>query len=267
MANGLFFRPVAFSAVTSSSTALGYKASNVGEDRIGPSWKSGTGSASQWLKIDLGSDVTFDTITLHGMNAADDTWQLTVEIETEAQGGNFTGSQWTGSAQDLIAGATLPVSGKSKGYWSAPAGAPSAGRYIKLTFSALSNAAVQVSRVCVGAAIQLTRNYRLGAAQAVRPLGKLDFSARGVMLRRQGVKLRGLGIGYDAATQAEIETDVLPLFETVGNDAPIVAITDPDADAQLQNRIYYGFLTGDLGAINAKVGNLFTTQINVVAID
>lgn len=267
MSNGLFFRPVSIVATTASSTATGYDADNVGLDRMGLVWRSNTGSATQSIILDLGSDVTFDTITLHGMNAPDDTWQLTVEIETNAQGGTFSGSQWTDSAQDLIAGATMPVSGKARGLWQAPGGAPSAGRYIKLTFSVLASAAIEVARICVGAKIQLTRNYRLGAALAIRSLGKLDFSARGVLLRRQGVKLRGAGIGYDAATQTEVEGAIMPLLENVGNDTPVVLILDPDADAERQRRIYYGFLTGDLGAIYAKVGGLYTTQINLVAID
>lgn len=82
---------------------------------------------------------------------------------------------------------------------------------------------------------------------------------------QRGAQLRGIGISYDAATKAEIETDIMPLLERVGNEYPICIVTDPDADAQRQNRIYFGYLAGDLGAIWSRFDG-FTTSFNLVAI-
>lgn len=266
MANGIILEPAAFSSVTASNTATGYSAANVGNDRMGLVWKSDTGAASRYLIIDLGSDVTFDTITLHGLTGAQAAWQLTVEIATAAQGSAFSGSQWTDSAQDLLAGSVDPVSGKGRGIWQAPAGAPSAGRYIKLTFSSLSSAAVEVARIVVAAKLQLGINFSYGAAFGIRDTGEVSYSNRGVALIREGVKKRGVGLTAQGATRAEVEGSILPLLERVGNTDYIAVVVDPDADDQRQNRIYYGLLQGDLGAIWAGYDR-FTWAVNLVADD
>lgn len=265
MANGFVIEPAAFSGVTSSSTAAGYRASYVGNDRMGLVWKSGVGASSQYLVIDLGADTTFDAITLHGLRGAVAAWQLTVEIATAAQGPSFAGSQWTDSAQDLLAGSSSPV-GNGRGLWLAPAGAPSAGRYIKLTFSALSNAAVEVGRICIGAKIQLGRNFSYGGALGVRPFGSANFSDKGVPLVRSSVNLRGIGLTCEAATRAEVEGSIMPMLERVGADKAIALVVDPDADAERQNRIYFGYMTGNLGSI-WRGYDRFVWSVNLVAVD
>lgn len=265
MANGFIMRPLDIEASYCSTAATGYRASFAADDRMGLVWRSTTGSATQWLVFDLGADTPLDTITIHGLTDALDTWQWAVELATEAQG-RFTGSYWAGSATDLLAGAEMPVSGRGRGIWTAPDGAPASARYVRLAFSALGTSAIEVGRVCIGSRITLGRNFTYGAVQSVRPLGSVGFSVRGNLLRRRGAKLRGVGVSCDAVTRAEAEASVLPLLEQVGNDEPVVLCLDPTADDQRQNRIWFGFLQGDLGAVFARVDG-FTCQFNVLAVD
>lgn len=263
MANGIILEPIAISSVTASNTATGYSASNVTSDFMGLVWKTDTGSATRTLTLDLGSDVDFNTIVLLGLNGALAAWDWSVEIA--ADGDASFASGWTGSDEDLLAGATMPVSGKGKAIWQAPGGAPTAGRYIRITFKNLSSAAVECARVIVAQKFQPERNFRFGAALGIRSTGGVEFSRRGLPLIERGVQLRGIGISYDASTEAEIETNILPLLERVGNEYPICIVRDPDANAQRQNRIYFGYLTGDLGAIWSR-HNGFTTSFNLVAV-
>lgn len=264
MANGFILEPATISSVTASNTATGYSAANVATDYMGQVWRTDTGSATRSLTIDLGADTAFDTIILLGLYGATSAWDWAIEIATAAQGPGFTGA-WTGSDEDLLAGTAMPVSGLGKALWIAPAGAPAAGRYVRITFKNLSSAAVECSRVLIGQRVQPERNFRFGAAFGIRSTGQTDFSLRGVQLVRPGVKLRGIGITYGASTQAEVENDILPLLERVGNDTLVAICTDPDADAQRQNRIFAGYLTGDLGAIWSQRDG-FTTSFNLVAI-
>ena len=265
MANGFILRPETIEAAYCSTAATGYRASYTNDDRMGLVWRSTTGSATQWLVLDLGADTALDTITLHGLTDALDTWQWAVELATEAQG-RFTGSYWAGSAADLLAGATMPVSGRGRALWTAPNDAPAAARYVRLAFSTLADAAITVGRVCIGQRIVLGRNFTYGAVKSIRPLGSVAFSPRGVLLRRRGAKLRGVGVSCDAVTQAETEASVMPLYERVGNDETVVLCLDPTADDERQQRIWLGFLQGDLGSVFAGYDR-FTCQFNVLAID
>jgi len=263
--NGFLLRPEAIARATCSTAAESYRASNVGDDRMGLVWQSEATGSTQWLVLDLGEDLPVNTITLHGLTGAQDTWQWAVELATDAQGA-FTGSYWAGSAEDLLAGAAMPVSGRGRAVWLAPDDAPASVRYVRLAFSALSDAAVEIGRVCIGQRITLGRNFTYGAVKSIRPLGSVGFSTRGVLLRRRGAKLRGVGVSCDAVTRAEVEASVMPLYERVGNDEAVVLCLDPDADDQLQNRIWLGFLQGDLGSVFQGF-NRFTCQFNVLAID
>lgn len=261
MATGFIMRPLPLPTVTASSTALGYSVANVNDDRIGKAWRSATGSSAT-LTIDLGADTTFDTIALFGLLGAQDDWLWSVDLATAAQGG-FSGSFWAGDDVPLLAGSVMPVSGLGKALWLAPDDAPAQARYVRITFSGLSSEAVQVSRVCLGERFTPEINFSYGAALGIRPLGNSELSSRGALIRRVGPKKRGVGVSLAAATLAEAEGVILPLLERVGNDSNVVLVTDPEAHAQRQNRMYYGFLTGDLGAIYAGF-NRFTTSFNVI---
>lgn len=269
MANALLMKLLAWSSLTASNTATNYSATNLGVDRMGPSWRSNSGASSRTLTVDMGADVAIDTIALFGIAGAgtppDGAWQWKVDLATAAQGG-FGGSFWAGSTETLLAGTALPVSGKGKALWQAPAGAPAAARHVRITLSSLGSAAIQASRLCIGTKIQPTRNFSYGAAYGVRPLGSLDFSPRGVLMRRAGAKLRGVGLTFNHVYRDELEERMQRLFEEVGNDRPLVLVTDPDAHAQRQNRMYFGFLNGNLGSVHRRPGG-FSCDVNLVALD
>ena len=265
MSNAILLEPLAFSAISASNTASGYSASNVALDFIGLVWRSDSGATARSLTIDLGADTALDTIVLLGLAGAASGWTWSIDLATAAQGA-FSGDFWTGSAETLLAGTAMPVSGLGKALWQAPGGAPAAARYVRINFPSHGSTAVEVSRVIIAPKIQLDRNFKYGAAKGVRPLGSLDFSIRGVPLRRFGKKLRGLGISFGAVHRDEVEQEIQPLLERVGNDTAITIVEDPAAHAQRQNRIYHGWLHGNLGTIWARPGG-FQADFNLVAID
>lgn len=269
MGKAILLQPLDMAAVTASNTASGFDVANLAIDRMGLVWRSDSGSATRSLTIDLGADVAVDTIALFGIgeaNAAPSaSWQWSIDLATAAQGA-FGGAFWAGSPETLLAGTQLPESGRGKAMWLAPAGAPAAARHVRINFSALGTAAIQAARLCIGARFQPDRNFAYGAAFGVRPLGTVDFSPRGVLRRRRGVKLRAVGLQFTALHRDELENTVQRLFERIGNDNALVVVTDPDAHAQRQNRMYFGFLTGDLGSVFARPGG-FRADINLVALD
>lgn len=267
MSNAIAFKPLALAGVTASNTAAGYDAAYAANDYMGVVWKSDTGAATRTLVIDLGNDTAFDVIALFGMTGAQPGWTLKIETATAAQGNGFPGGSWIGSTDPLLAGSAMPSSGRGKALWLAPAiSPPPASRYIRLTIGSLANAAVTVARVAIGRRLTLERNFQFGASFGVRDLGSLDFSARGVMLRRRAARLRSVGLTFPHVRRDEIEAKVQPLLELAGNTEPLCLVTDPDAHAQRQNRMYFGPLIGDLGSTWARPGG-FEWRANLVGMD
>lgn len=265
MANAILLEPKAMAGITASATATGYDAANVALDPSGVVWNSGTGAATRSLTIDMGADTAIDCIVLTGLYGAQPGWTWTVDLATAVQGA-FTGSFWTSNSATLLAGEIMPESGLGRAFWQAEAGVPAAARYVRINFAGLGGAAVQVSRVAIGAKIQLDRNFQYGAALGVRPMGSADFSTRGALLARAGVRLRGLGISFLHAHRDEVEERINPLFERVGNNRPIAIIRDPAPHEQRQNRIYFGVLTGNLGTINRRPGG-WQADFNLVDLE
>ena len=272
MANALLLRPLQWAAITPSNTASGYSAANLAPwpiPRMGRVWRSDAGAATRSIVIDLGSDQAVDTIALFGIgsgNAAPvQAWNWSIDLAAAAQGA-FSGSFWAGSSATLLAGSVLPVSGRGKALWLAPAGAPAAARYVRLNFTALASAALQIAMIALGQRFQPARNYSYGAAFGVRDLGQIDYSPRGAVLRRPGAKLRGMGMTFQSVRREEVEDTLQRLFERVGNTDPVVLVTDPDPHAQRQNRMGIGHLTGNLGSVH-RVPNFFQAEINFVAVD
>ncbi|WHO37882.1 discoidin domain-containing protein [Sphingobium sp. AP49] len=254
MSNAVIVKPLAFAAASAGSTAAGYDPAFVGNDHMGVVWKSATGAASQALTIDMGANVTIDTILLLGCTGALAGWTLKVEAATSAQGATFPAGSWVGAALPFLAGSAMPVSGRGRAIWFAPASPPPASRYWRLTIGGLANAAATVARLVMGRKIQLQRNFQFGAAFGVRDMSNVDFSVRGVLLRRRGVKLRSVAVTFGSVYKDEVEAVVHPLIEEIGISEPIALIIDPDDDAQRQNRIWFGPLVGDLGTVWAKPG-------------
>lgn len=267
MSNAILVEPLPLAAVTASSTAAGHDPAYVGNDHMGVVWKSASGASSRSLVIDLGADTAFDAIALFGMTGAQSGWTLKVEAATAAQGSSFPGGSWSGTTDPLLAGSAMPTSKRGKALWRAPAvSPPPPSRYIRLTFGSLSSAAVTVARVVIGEAIQLDRNFQFGAAFGVRDLGSVDFSTRGVLLRRRGAKLRPVGLTFGAVYRDEVEGVVRPLIERIGNTECMALVTNPDAHEQRQNRMYFGPMIGDVGYIHRSAGR-FEWRANVIGMD
>lgn len=264
MSRAIFVKPLPLASVFATSAAAGHDPAYVGNDHMGVVWKSGTGEALQQLLIDLGEDVPLDTILLFGCTVPSAA-TLYVGLATSAQG-PFTGASWAGPTGPFLAGVIQPTSGRSRALWMAPADAPAVARYVILDIRALSGASVTIGRVVIGKRIQLARNFQFGAAFGVRDLGAVDFSVRGVLLRRRGAKLRSIGLTFGAVHRDEVEAMIHPLVEQVGLTEPVALVTDPDPDDQRQNRIYFGPLVGDLGTIWAKASG-FEWRANLVSLN
>ncbi|GEM_PF-1346744 len=272
MANAFLMRPLPWVSVTADSTAAGFTTSNLSPwpvPRMGRVWRSDTGSATRGIVIDLGSDQPIDTVAMFGVGSANgapsSSWTWSIALATAAQG-PFTGAFWQGTITPMLAGSVLPVSGRGKALWLAPSGAPATARYIALNFIDLSGAAIQIALIAVGQRFQTSRNYSYGAAFGVRDLGQVDYSPRGVVLRRPGAKLRGMGLTFAAVRRDELEDSLQRLFERVGNTDPVVLVTDPDPHPHRQNRMGIGHLTGNLGSIHRQPG-AFQAEVNFVAVD
>ena len=266
MSNAVIVKPLTMAAVSASSSAAGYSPAFVGNDHMGVVWKSATGAATRSITVDMGGDVTIDTALLLGCTGAGAGWTLQVEAATAAQGATFPAGSWIGASLPFLAGATMPVSGRGRALWLAPASPPPAARWWRFTIGGLGSAAATVGRLVLGRRIALQRNFVFGAAFGVRDLSQVDFSARGVLLRRRGVKLRSIALTFGSVYRDEVEAIVHPLIEEVGNSEPVALILDPDADAQRQNRIWFGPLVGDLGTIWSRPGG-FEWRASLVALD
>jgi hypothetical protein len=255
-------RPLPIAAATASGTTLG-AATNVGNDFAGIVWR-GPSATSTTLTVDFGADVAIDTLMLFGVGAVSGTVPtMQVSAATAAQG-NFTGSFWSDTAAPLYAGSVAPVSGKRVAVWAAPAGAPASFRYMRLTFARASAVTIELARLAAGARISLERNFN-AINLGVRDLSSLDFSARGVLLRRRAKKLRTLALSFSNLLKSEVEASVKPLLEQVGNSEMVAMLTDPDADAQRENRAYFGPLVGDL-SVAWRRADRWESKTNLVSI-
>jgi len=86
------------------------------------------------------------------------------------------------------------------------------------------------------------------------------------VLRRPGIKLRGMGLTFASVKRDEVEDSLQRLFERVGNTEPVVLVSEPDAHPQRQNRMGIGHLTGNIGTIH-RVPGAFQAEVNFVAVD
>lgn len=267
MSNAVIVKPLPLVLVTASSSALGHDPAYVGNDHMGVVWKSGGGGASQTLLVDMGGDVAADALLLLGCTGANAGWTLRVQAATAAQGPSFTAGFWDSGDMPFLAGEIMPKTGRGRALWLAPTGmGPSPSRYWRVTIGGLAGAPAVVARLVLGLAMRLERNFQFGGAFGIRDLSQVDFSARGVLLRRRGVKLRSIALTFGNVRKDEVEAKVNPLIEEVGNSEPVAAITDPDPDAQRQNRIWFGPIVGDLGTVWAKPGG-FEWRVGLVSLN
>jgi hypothetical protein len=213
---------------------------------MGVVWKSGTGSASQSLIINLGTGISapIDTVLLFGCTGAQAAWTLTVDglLDNETPiAGSTTG------ILPFLAGAAMPTHGRGVGYWAG--NAFNTLTKWRLTFGNLGGAAVTIGRVALGSRLQLDRNFAFGAGMGVRDLGSMEFSPSAALLRRRAAKLRTLGLTFPSVYRDEVEAKVQPLVEACAGQEPIVLVTDPEPHAMRQRRCYFGPMIGELGTV------------------
>lgn len=256
MANAEFLQPLLLPAITLSGlgTAAGFSADYMGNDHAGVVWRSGGGVASGYLQLDFGVDVDINRLMLFGLAGFPANATVKIYSSTAGQGATYAG--WASSAVPLYAGTSRLKNGKGVSYIQmTEAGGPPPSRYWRIEFAALGNAVVEIGRLAIGKGYAPARNFAFGAAFGIRDFSKVDFSARGSLLRtKRSRKLRTVGISFPMAYRDEVEATVQPLLEEVGLSGPIALITDPAADAMRERRCYFGLLQGDLGSIwrNAK---------------
>lgn len=252
MSNAVIIKPLPFAAISASSTAVGHSPAYVSNDHMGVVWKSEGGANAQSLLIDLGADMLVDALSLFGCTGAAPSWSMRVQAATAAQGSGFAATVYDGGNQPFLAGTAMPVTMRGRALHLLPA--PVSARYWRVTIDGLANGAAVVARAVLGRKIQLERNFSFGGAFGVKDMSSLDFSVRGVLLRRRGVKLRTVALTFSNVYRDEVEKIVHPLIEEIGISEPIALITDPDPDEQRQNRMWFGPLVGDLGTVWAKPG-------------
>lgn len=139
-------------------------------------------------------------------------------------------------------------------------------RYVRVDYIAASTGqAVRFARVAIGKRFVPERNWSYGASFGVRDLGSLDFSPRGVLLRRRGAKLRTVSLTFSSLRKDEVEATTRPLLEYLGNTEMVALLTDPAVDAQLGSRAYFGPLVGDLAHVRRNA-TASEAKLNLVGI-
>jgi hypothetical protein len=264
MANAWFFAPLPIVAAAASSMSAGHLPLYVGNDHAGIVWESNA-EASPWVRVDLGADTSIDTIALFGLAGFTAGNTLTIQTATAAQGSGFGAgafTAFTAAPTPVLAGSVMPEGGKGIGLFSIEA--PVTARYVKILFSGLS-AAVQLARCAIGARLPLERNFGFGGNFGVRDLGSVDFSARGVLLRRFGTIMRTVALTFSNIHKDEVQAYTKPLLKRLGNTRTVALIVDPSADAYRQDTCYFGFLVGDLGHVQRNAVG-WEAKFNVVSI-
>lgn len=268
MSHAIVMRPLPMTIMSGTNTVAGSDPAYVGNDHMGVVWRArSAASASQSLILDLGADVAADALALIGLTGAGAGWTLQVSAASAAQG-PFGGARHDWPAVPLLAGALATRSGRGRAWWQAPAGGPAAARYWRITITTPApDMTITVARVVIGQQIQPERNFQFGAAFGVRDTGAIDWSPRGVLLRRRGVKLRSIGLSFAALHQDEVKAHIHPLVERLGVTGPVLLVTDPDPDEDRQNRIYFGPMVGDIGTVWARANAGWQWQANVVDLE
>lgn len=263
MAKALILPPLAIAGAAASSTATGYSAAYVANDYAGVVWQS-NGDASPWLRIDLGADVSVDTVALFGLVGISAGSTLRIDAATAAQGSGFG----AGAFVNVVAPGTIVLAGTAamtggRGIGLFPF-APVTCRYLLITFSSVATS-IQVARAVVGRRFTPERNFAYGGGPGVRDLGSLDFNRRGVLNRVRGARMRTVQLTFSNLRRDEVEASVRPLLEALGSTEMLGLFTDPAPDTQRMNRAYFGPLVGDLSIIQRNA-LAFEAKVNVVSI-
>ncbi|API58275.1 hypothetical protein BSL82_02280 [Tardibacter chloracetimidivorans] len=250
MGNAIIVRPLSLGTVTAEGSATGTSPSYLDNDHIGVVHR-GTGTSTAWVQLDLGAAAALNFGAFLSTNLASG---ATIRVRGATAAADLTTAPGydSGVITPALAGSATPVSGRKHSWWE-PAAAETF-RYWRFDLASLGGTAFDAGRLVIGRKIQLARNFSYGLVRGVRDTSTADFSANGVPLIRRGRKLRTLSLLFESAYRDEAEEAILPLIELIGATEPVLVVTDPAADAQRQNRMYFGRIAGDLGVINTGPG-------------
>jgi hypothetical protein len=276
MANAIIIEPRRFDVQYADELAAA-PARHLGNDYRGVIYQS-PARENVSLTLDLGGDVPVDVAMLFGL------WgnivagaKLIIAAATAEQGPGFNqppvqaggsgvGSYYGDGAVSIFAGFNPIADGNGVMLWRKPSWFPDRFRYLNLYFYDLTAAGyIRASRLVVGKAIELERNFSFGASFGVKDLGSLEFSRRGVLLRNRGAKLRTTSLTFSNIRKDEVEAQTKPLLERIGNTECVAIVTDPAPHDQRQSRCYFGPLVGDLGHTWRRAG-AWEAKANLVSI-
>lgn len=259
MANAWLLRPLpAVVTATAGTLQLGAP-ENTLNDYAGVVYQAAcsTGNSAR-TTYDLGGATDVDTVMVFGVGV------LPVEGTLNARFYDAGGASIGFASVPAYAGGTVNAAGL--GISIASLGAPVAARTVRLDYVATgAGQAVRFARVVIGKRFVPERNFSYGASVGVRDLGSLDFSPRGVLLRRRGAKLRTVSLGFPNMRKDEVEGVTRPLLEYLGNTEMVALLTDPAADAQIASRAYFGPLVGDLAHVRRNAV-AYEAKLNLVSI-
>lgn len=282
MANGFLLKPLPIAALTANGTTggtePGFDIQNVANDYAGVIWRS-PHTDYCYVIADLGGDTPIDTLMIFGLwgNITYGSPYVQIALATQAQGNGFSGSSvstGTGAGNFYLDPTNYsplvgpPVAGRGAFLWQRASNDPSpaAARYVLIAFHGLTLATdyIDIARLVIGKRFVPERNFNAQSIGA-KDLGSLDFSARGVLLRRRAKKLRTISLTFSNLHKDELVAAMRPLIEYMGNTEMIAACTDPTADADRMNRCYFGPHVGDLGMAWRKA-DCWETKLNLVSI-
>lgn len=259
MANAIIIEPLNLPTVTAEGSAAGTVPGNVNNDWIGVVHRGTNTAPPATLSVDFGTATAADTVALLSCNAA----MTTYAIACGPTGGS--GATYASGTLTFGAGSVVPVSGRLNALHLAPSLVTA--RHWAANAVAMSGTAFECGRMVIGRRVDPQYNFSFGAAFGVRDLGGGDFSRQGVWLPTPGVRQRSIGLSFARATRTEIEDLIGPLLERIGNGKFILVVSDTAANAQLQRRMFFGRLEGNLEMIWTRPGlDGFEWRANLVSV-
>lgn len=239
MANALIVEPYNLGTVTAEGSAAGTSPGNLNNNWMGVVHRGTATTTGAAIASDLSGAAAVDVIALLSASAA-------VSSISNIAGGTTAGSGdvYNSGTLTFPAGAIVPTSGRQNFLHLLSSAAIA--RHWTVNFGTLAGAPFEAGRWVLGTRYQPSRNFSFGAAFGVTDRGGGDFNPQGVWLPKPGVIQRTIGLSFVSTTKAEAEQLLQPLLERVGNGKHVLLVTNPDADAQRQRRMYFGPFVGNL---------------------
>lgn len=231
-----FVIPTPLETVTSGNELANRPASHLGEFFYrGMVWESSE-NTNLWVKVDFGSSVPIDFVSLMNANAQPGT---TIRIRL---GDNQ--SEVDGTA-DYDTGALTfidPAITRSDGRYHSHHELPSVQtkRWMRIDIGGHSNS-FSAAMLVAGKKIPTSRYYDMQWNRDIRDLGSLTFARNGVPGVNPGERLRAISFRLAWLTEAEMEETFSAVDEATGKTEPFYCCFDPEASTYRQRRTFFGF--------------------------